>query len=87
MAASQNPLVHTGTITTESGTRTQPLPHFFIERYVASYVAQWVAFERAIRTGSPPPVTGKDGRAALVLGLAALRSVHERRPVQTAEIG
>jgi myo-inositol 2-dehydrogenase/D-chiro-inositol 1-dehydrogenase len=87
MAASHNPRVHTGTVTTESGTRTQPLLHFFVERYVASYVAQWVAFERAIRTGSPPPVTGEDGRAALVLGLAALRSVHERRPVRTAEIG
>lgn len=87
MAGSHNPLIHTGTVTTESGTRTQPLPHFFIERYAASYVAQWIAFERAIRTGSPPPVTGEDGRAALVLGLAALRSVHECRPVRTAEIG
>lgn len=87
MAKSHNPLVHTGTVTTESGTRTQPLPHFFIERYAASYVAQWIAFERAIRTGSPPPVTREDGRAALVLGLAALRSVHESRPVRTAEIG
>lgn len=87
MAGSHNPLVHTGTVTTESGTRTQPLPHFFIERYAASYVAQWIAFERAIRTGSPPPVTREDGRAALVLGLAALRSVHESRPVRTAEIG
>lgn len=87
MAASHNPLVHTGTVSTESGTRTQPLPHFFVERYVPSYVAQWVTFERAVRTGSPPPVTGEDGRAALVLGLAAWRSVHEGRPVRTAEIG
>lgn len=87
MAASHNPLVHTGTVTTESGTRTQPLPHFFVERYVPSYVAQWAAFERAVRAGAPPPVTAEDGRAALVLGLAAWRSVHERRPVRTAEIG
>jgi hypothetical protein len=29
----------------------------------------------------------QDGRAALVLGLAAWRSVHERRPVRTVEIG
>jgi hypothetical protein len=32
-------------------------------------------------------VTGWDGRAALVLGLAAWRSVREHRPVRTSEIG
>jgi myo-inositol 2-dehydrogenase/D-chiro-inositol 1-dehydrogenase len=86
MAASGNPLAHTGSITTEGGTRTQPLPHFFVERYVASYITQWAAFERAVRADEPPPVTGRDGRAALVLGLAAWRSVRERRTVRTAEI-
>jgi myo-inositol 2-dehydrogenase / D-chiro-inositol 1-dehydrogenase len=86
MAASHNPLLHTGTLATESGLRTQPLPYFFVERYVPSYVAQWTAFERAVREGSAPPVGSQDGRAALVLGLAAWRSVREGRPVQTAEI-
>jgi len=86
MAASHNPLVHTGTVSTESGTRTQPLPHFFVERYVPSYVAQWAAFERAVRAGGPPPVTAEDGRAALVVGLAAWRSVREGRPARMAEI-
>ena len=87
MAASHNPLAHTGSLTRASGTKTQPLPHFFLERYVPSYLAQWSAFERAVRAGDPPPVTGRDGRAALVLGLAAWRSVRERRPVSTSEIG
>jgi myo-inositol 2-dehydrogenase/D-chiro-inositol 1-dehydrogenase len=87
MAASHNPLVHTGTVTTRSGTKAQPLPHFFLERYVPSYVAQWTAFERRVRAGEPPAVTIEDGRAALVLGLAAWRSVRESRPVHTAEIG
>lgn len=87
MAASHNPLAHTGTVTTASGTRTQPLPRSFLERYVPSYAAQWAAFERAVRAGDSPPVTVQDGRAALVLGLAAWRSVREGRPVPTAEIG
>jgi myo-inositol 2-dehydrogenase / D-chiro-inositol 1-dehydrogenase len=87
MAASHNPLVHTGSLTTGSGTIAQPLPHFFVERYVPSYVAQWAAFERCVRAGNPPPVTVEDGRAALVLGLAAWRSVRESRPVRTDEIG
>ena len=87
MATSANPYAHMGTVTTETGTRTQPLPHFFLERYTPSYLAQWSAFERAVRAGDLPPVTGADGRAALVSGLAAWRSVHEERRVRTAEIG
>jgi myo-inositol 2-dehydrogenase/D-chiro-inositol 1-dehydrogenase len=87
MATSANPYAHMGSVTTAAGTRTQPLPHFFLERYVPSYLAQWSAFERAVRAGEPPPVTAADGRAALVLGLAARRSVHEGRPVRVAEVG
>jgi myo-inositol 2-dehydrogenase/D-chiro-inositol 1-dehydrogenase len=87
IARSGNPLEHTGTVTTAAGTRTQPLPHFFVERYAPSYLAQWSSFENAVRVGAPPPVTARDGRAALVAGLAAWRSAREGRPVKTAEIG
>jgi myo-inositol 2-dehydrogenase/D-chiro-inositol 1-dehydrogenase len=87
MAASGNPVEHTGTVTTAAGSRGRPLPHFFVERYVPSYVAQWAALERAVRAGDPPPVGGRDGRAALVLGLAAWRSVREARAVRTADVG
>jgi myo-inositol 2-dehydrogenase/D-chiro-inositol 1-dehydrogenase len=87
MAVSENPRRHMGAVTTEAGTLSQPLPHFFLERYTPSYLAQWTAFEEAVRSGSAPPVTARDGRAALVVGLAAWRSVHEGRPVRTAEIG
>ncbi len=87
MALSENPRRHMGAVTTEAGTLSQPLPHFFLERYTPSYLAQWAAFEEAVRGGSTPPVSMRDGRAALVVGLAAWRSVHEGRPVRTAEIG
>ena len=87
MATSANPYAHMGSVTTETGTKTQPLPYFFLERYVPSYFVQWSAFERAVRAEAPSPVTGRDGRAALVAGIAAWRSVREGRPVQTAEIG
>ena len=87
MAVSANPLRHMGSVTTQGGTRTEPLPFFFLERYVPSYLAQWAAFEEAVRAGSPPPVSGRDGRAALVVGLAARRSAQEARPVRTVEIG
>jgi myo-inositol 2-dehydrogenase/D-chiro-inositol 1-dehydrogenase len=87
VAASENPLVHTGVLRTAEGTRTPPLPHFFLERYLPSYIAEWEAFENAVRSGDVSPVSGADGRAALVIGLAALLSVREGRPVATAEIG
>lgn len=87
MAASSNPHEHTGFTLTEEGSRRTALPHFFLERYGTSYIAAWKSFERSVRNGSPPEVTGIDGRRALVLGLAAKRSAREGRPVPVSEIG
>ena len=86
MAASGNPPVHTGSTLTADGTRGPVLPHFFLERYRASYLAAWAGFERAVRQGLSPAVTGEDGRRALVLGLAARRSAAEGRPIRVADI-
>jgi len=87
VAASDNPLAHTGVIRTADGMRGPTLPYFFLERYIPSYVAQWQAFVSAIRGGLPSPVDGADGRAPLAIGLAANRSLREGRPVAVAEIG
>ena len=87
MAVSGNPPEHTGVTLTGDGSRGTVLPYFFLERYRQSYVSGWTAFERAVRRGDPPPVTGADGRAALVAGLAAWRSVRDARPVRTSELG
>jgi myo-inositol 2-dehydrogenase/D-chiro-inositol 1-dehydrogenase len=85
LAASDNPLVNTAFTSDAGGTRLATLPYFFVERYTASYLRQWDAFVAATASGSPPPTSGADGRAALVLGLAAKRSLMEHRPVRTAE--
>ncbi len=87
MATSGNPPVHTGAVCTADGTHAPALPHFFVERYLASYLAQWSAFAEAVRAGGPSPVSGADGRAPLAIGLAAGRSAREARPVRMAEIG
>jgi myo-inositol 2-dehydrogenase / D-chiro-inositol 1-dehydrogenase len=81
MAASENPLAHTGVVRTAAGTSQSALPHFFLDRYVPSYLRQWEAFVDAARDGREPPVTIADGRAPLVIGLAAWRSLREGRPV------
>jgi myo-inositol 2-dehydrogenase/D-chiro-inositol 1-dehydrogenase len=86
MAASENPLAHTGVVRTASGTSAPTLPHFFLDRYVPSYVREWEAFVAAVREGRQPPVTAADGRAPLVIGLAAWRSLRESRPVKVAEV-
>jgi myo-inositol 2-dehydrogenase / D-chiro-inositol 1-dehydrogenase len=86
MAASENPLSHTSVVRTAEGTSMPALPHFFLERYVPSYVREWSAFVTAVRTGADPPVTAADARAPLAIGLAARRSLTESRPVRVAEV-
>ena len=51
------------------------------ERYRDAYVAEISSFVECVRADKQPEVTGNDGRAALVLALAALRSYREGRPV------
>jgi len=87
VAASENPLAHTGLVRTTAGTHAPTLPYFFLERYIPSYVREWEAFVRAFRDGSPSPVGPADGRAPLVIGLAAQVSHREGRPVRIDEVG
>ena len=86
MASSHNPQSATSSYLNAQGSQEPPLPHFFVERYTASYLAEWQAFVETVH-GEPSPVTLSDGRAPLVIGLAAWASVRERRPVKTSEIG
>ena len=86
MAASENPPAHTTVVRTAEGATATTPSGFFLERYVASYVREWEAFAAALRAGEPPPVGAADGRAPLVVGLAAWRSLREDRPVRVEEI-
>jgi len=86
LAASENPYTTTTVVRDASGSRHDTIPYFFIDRYIPSYVAEWEAFVSMVRDGAPSPVTIDDGRAPLLLGLAAWRSVREGRPVKVDEI-
>jgi myo-inositol 2-dehydrogenase/D-chiro-inositol 1-dehydrogenase len=44
-------------------------------------------FIECVRDDRPTPTTGADGRAAVVLGYAAWKSLRENRPVKVSEIG
>jgi hypothetical protein len=45
-----------------------------------------IGFVEAVKNGTATPVTGHDGRMAVVIATAAQRSVRLARPVRTAEI-
>ena len=86
MAQSANHHEVNAVLATGDGYRQSPLQHFFLERYAVSYLDQWAAFVDAVEHGTPMPVSGLDGRAPLVIGMAAKRSMDEGRPVQLSLI-
>jgi myo-inositol 2-dehydrogenase/D-chiro-inositol 1-dehydrogenase len=74
----------------EEGTHSSKPHYFFLERYAESYVAEMREFVDCVLHDRAAPVTGKDGLIAVIMGLAATRSLKERRPVrpvQIAEVG
>jgi myo-inositol 2-dehydrogenase / D-chiro-inositol 1-dehydrogenase len=64
-----------------------PLLNFFIDRYAQAFMAEIGAFVDAIDAGTPPEVGFEDGRQALILAEAAIKSAAEGRAVRTSEIG
>ena len=86
MACSENPPSSTAQYWDGDGSHGPPLPYFFLDRYIPSYLTEWDAFV-AMVGGAPSPVNLDDGRAPLVMGLAAWKSVREGRPVAISEIG
>ena len=62
-------------------------PYFFMQRYAPCYVEEVRQFVECVREDKPTPTNGDDGRAAVVLGYAAWKSLRENRPVKISEIG
>jgi myo-inositol 2-dehydrogenase / D-chiro-inositol 1-dehydrogenase len=69
------------------GFHSARIPHFFMNRYASCYVEEVRQFVECVSEDIPTPITGKDGRAAVVLGYAAGKSLRENRPVKVSEIG
>jgi myo-inositol 2-dehydrogenase / D-chiro-inositol 1-dehydrogenase len=84
--ATNNNFANSATVSTATSVyRDLPL-NFFMERYSESYAAELGAFVAAIVDDTPVPVTGADGRAPVVMGIAAKLSLTEGRPVKLAEL-
>ena len=86
MVTAANPLTDTVTFSGSEGTRAASPPYFFVERYKSAFLSELQAFFTCIQEDTPPPVTGADGRAPVVIGFAALKSLRENRPVRLSEI-
>jgi len=63
------------------GVRRDPLLHFFIDRYAESYRRELDAFIRAVESRAKPPIGIDDGRRALMIAEAGVKSARSGVPV------
>ncbi len=60
--------------------------YFFLERYAESFTQELREFVESFHNDITPPVIGIVGRIPVVMGMAALKSYQENRPVKPSEI-
>ena len=86
MAANANHFGDTVTVSGAVRIETGLPQNFFMDRYALSFEIEIREFVEAILGGKAPSCDGRDGRQALVIALAAKKSLVEGRPVKTSEI-
>ena len=86
MAAAGNETPDRHTLSNSEGVHSSRPLYFFLERYAESYLKEMQSFIECIREDREPEVNGRDGRAPVLIGLAARRSYDEGRPVRLEEV-
>ena len=86
MWVAQNMLENTVVKSTTQGVTGAKPTHFFLERYMPAYAAEWEAFVEAVAGGGAVPVSLDDGVAALTMAEAATRSARTEQPVRLADV-
>ena len=81
-----NDLPSHAVLSTESGVTAEKPLHFFLERYMVSYTSEVRDFLDAIQNDTEVPVTVNDGLQAVLIAMAANKSMKEHRPVALSEI-
>ncbi len=71
---------------TSNSTQMDKIHYFFLERYMQSYKDEMIEFFKRIRNNTEPSVTGYDGLQAVLIALAAKKSLEEHRPVKISEV-
>ena len=57
------------------------MPHTYVERFAQAYRDEMIDFVNCVLNGHEPRSTGKDGRAAVEIGLAAWSSAKRNQPI------
>lgn len=83
--AAENNTPYRTQLSNSYGIHTPKPLNFFMDRYIDSYIAEIQIFIDSVVNDVTPPVTGIDGRLSVVMGLAAQRSLKEKRPVALSE--
>jgi myo-inositol 2-dehydrogenase/D-chiro-inositol 1-dehydrogenase len=86
MVRVENPLKTTAQYMDSNGVHLARNLDFFIDRYADSYRLELAAFLDALRTNKAMPITGEDGLQAMLMALAANKSMIENRPVRIDEV-
>jgi len=73
-------------ISTKDGVVSEKPLYFFLERYMQSFGEEVNQFVEAIVNDKDVPVNANDGLQPVLIGLAAKKSLEEKRPVKISEI-
>jgi len=73
-------------ISTKDGVTSEKPLYFFLERYMQSFGEEVNQFVEAIVNDKDVPVNANDGLQPVLIGLAAKKSLEEKRPVKISEI-
>jgi myo-inositol 2-dehydrogenase/D-chiro-inositol 1-dehydrogenase len=84
--AVKNDFPDSAKLSTAQGVISAKPQYFFLERYKMSYVEELKAFVDAVANDREPAVTGNDGLQPVLIGVAALKSLAEKRPVKIEEV-
>lgn len=82
----KNDFPNSAILSTADGVTREKPHHFFLERYKASYIEELKAFTEAVTRDEETPVTGNDGLQPVLIGVAALKSLTEKKPVKIEEV-
>ncbi len=85
--AVSNDTASSAVISTQEGIISEKPLYFFLERYMNSFVDEMSQFVESILNDSQIAVSGDDGLKAVLIGLAAKKSLSVGRPVKVSEIG
>ena len=86
MAAGENDGDTTVRLSTAAGVVSDKPQFFFLERYMASFIAEMKQFIAAIVNDTEVPVGIHAGLMSVVLAKAAKKSLEEHRPVRICEL-